>query len=88
MTPEREKLIRETWAGVRGWPVAGTVMRVPIRAKLEPFRRPLDPSVLPDISERVLAFERGVEYSEDGQWERVYVECEGLRVLEQISPRK
>lgn len=87
MTPEREKLIRDTWAGVRGWPVAGPAMRVPVRAKLEPLNHPLDPGALLDISERILVFERGVEYSDDDQWRRVYVECEGLRVHEQIERR-
>lgn len=85
MTPEREKLIRETWAEVRGWPVKGPVMKVPIRPKLSD--RPTPVGELPDVSVSILVFERGVEYSDDDQWRRVYVECEGLRVHEQIERR-
>lgn len=90
MTPEREKLIRDTWAIVRleRWPVHGEVLNVATPRKpfhLTPERCPaeLDPP-----SERYLSFERGVEYSEDGLWERRFIECEGVRVDEAILPRK
>ena len=87
MTPEREKLIRDVWAGVRGWPVNGPILNVAIRRplRLKPMLQGETVAIEPR-SDRYLSFERGVEYSEDGLWERFYVECEGLRVLEQIAP--
>jgi len=84
MTPEREELIRSMWSRVRSHDFRGDTLVVPIPPK--PFRaRTHTEHLTPELIER-LQYRRGVEFNDEAGLKRYFVECEGVRVAEDIVP--